>query len=69
MSQTSSFWVRHAALIFALRTFAAAMLALLNCALAGYAASLLGDGFGLYHLQPTGWRDSVESRLSVCWER
>jgi uncharacterized membrane protein YccC len=29
MSQPSSFWVRHAAPVFALRTFAAAMLALL----------------------------------------
>jgi hypothetical protein len=28
MSEPSSFWARHAALVFALRTFAAAMLAL-----------------------------------------
>src|SRR5260370_38880540 len=27
MTQPSSFWIRHAALVFALRTFAAAMLA------------------------------------------
>ena len=45
MNHSAPFWVRHAALVFALRTFAAAMLAFSIALLAGYAAPLLGDDF------------------------
>ena len=61
MNQASSFWVRHPCRLCNVRGGNAGAL---HCALAGYAAPLLGDGVGLYHLQPADRGDTVEGALS-----
>ena len=63
MRAEEPFLVRHADLIFALKTFAASMLALVIALGDGPAAALLGDGDRLHHLAAAGRRDQLEGLL------
>ena len=60
--------VQRADLIFAFKTFAAAMLALPDRAMGRPAAALLGDGHRLYHVAAPRRRDPVRKRFTACSE-